>query len=66
MTATEIQSAIITGKFTDRELRDINGTIVDRAVSRHEGEVERSQGIPDGNYRPSQSNPMRGGYRRIS
>ena len=28
MTATEIQSAIITGNFTDRELRDINGTIV--------------------------------------
>ncbi|OUU74756.1 MAG: hypothetical protein CBC29_06395 [Methylococcaceae bacterium TMED69] len=28
MTATEIQSAILSGQFTDRELRDLNGTIV--------------------------------------
>ena len=28
MTVAEIQSAILNGKFTDRELRDINGTIV--------------------------------------
>ena len=28
MTATEIHSAILSGQFTDRELRDINGTIV--------------------------------------
>ena len=28
MTVTEIQSAILSGNFTDRELRDINGSIV--------------------------------------
>ena len=28
MTVNEIQSAILRGTFTDRELRDINGTIV--------------------------------------
>jgi co-chaperonin GroES (HSP10) len=28
MTANQIQSAILKGNFTDRELRDINGTIV--------------------------------------
>ena len=28
MTVAEIQKAILDGQFTDRELRDINGTIV--------------------------------------
>ena len=28
MTVADIQIAILNGKFTDRELRDINGTIV--------------------------------------
>ena len=28
MTAAQIQKAILNGSFTDRELRDINGTIV--------------------------------------
>ena len=28
MTVAEIQTAILRGQFTDRELRDINGTIV--------------------------------------
>jgi co-chaperonin GroES (HSP10) len=28
MTASQIQSAILKGNFTDREMRDINGTIV--------------------------------------
>ncbi len=28
MTVAEIQTAILNGQFTDRELRDINGTIV--------------------------------------
>ena len=28
MTVAEIQAAILRGQFTDRELRDINGTIV--------------------------------------
>ena len=28
MTLAEIQTAILNGQFTDRELRDINGTIV--------------------------------------
>ena len=28
MTANQIQSAILKGNFTDREMRDINGTIV--------------------------------------
>ena len=28
MTVAEIQKAILNGQFTDRELRDINGTIV--------------------------------------
>ena len=28
MTVTAIQSAILSGQFTDRELRDLNGTII--------------------------------------
>ena len=30
MTVAEIQKAILDGQFTDRELRDINGTLVNR------------------------------------
>ena len=45
MTVTEIQQAILNGKFTDRELRDINGTIVNilKAERRHQVAAAKSK-----------------------
>tara|TARA_E500000331_G_scaffold1113_1_gene1116 strand:+ start:226 stop:498 length:273 start_codon:yes stop_codon:yes gene_type:complete len=45
MTVTEIQQAILRRQFTDRELRDINGVIVDilKEERRHKVAVAKSK-----------------------
>lgn len=39
MTVAEIQKAILAGKFSDRELRDLNGTIVNRLNAKRKKDI---------------------------